>query len=97
MLIDEALSRALAAFISREPHGYPHLDPAALEAECGAASDGLRPQVDALVAEMMALPFQGSDLAGGTRVAESIMAGRHPELGPDAIAALGFYYSYSWR
>ena len=93
MAVDEVLTRALATFISREPHGFPHLDPAALEAGFGESAAALRPRIDELVGEMMSLPFQGSDLAAGTQTAETVMRRRHPELGPDAIAAL----SYSWR
>ena len=97
MAVDEILSRAVAAYVSREPHGYPHLDPEVLTSEFGDAASSLRPRVDALVAEMMVLPFQGEDLMAGTRAAESIMIERHPELAADAIAALGYFYSYSWR
>lgn len=91
------LSRAVSAFVSREPHGFPHLNPEALESEFGDSADSLRPRVEALVGEMMALPFQGEDLTAGTRAAKTIMSERHPELGAEAIAALGHYYSYSWR
>jgi len=39
-------------------------------------------------------PLRGrTNLAAGTQTAKSVMRRRHPELGPDAIAAL----SYSWR
>ncbi|MFI0965849.1 hypothetical protein ACH4S8_31315 [Streptomyces sp. NPDC021080] len=42
--------------------------------------------------EVMALSAPGEDLVAGTRAAEAIMSERHPELGPEAMAALGFYY-----
>lgn len=47
--------------------------------------------------EMMELPLQGEDLVAGTRAAEVTVSVRHPELDPDAMAALGFYHSYCWR
>ncbi|MFC1408623.1 hypothetical protein ACEZCY_04920 [Streptacidiphilus sp. N1-12] len=97
MSVDDLLSRAVVVFVTREPYGYPHLDPEGLEREFGDAAGELRPRLEALAAEMMALPFVDSDLWVGTRAAEVIMSSRHPELGPDAIAALGFYYSYNWR
>lgn len=97
MPVDDNLSRAVVAFVSREPHGFPHLDPEALKAECGDAFDSMLPRVDGLVAEMMTLPFESEDLGAATRAAKSIMSERHPELGADAIAALGCFYSYSWR
>ncbi|MFD5818871.1 hypothetical protein ACFV06_01530 [Streptomyces sp. NPDC059618] len=96
MAIDDVLSRAVGVFLTREPHGFPHEDPDGLEREFGAAAAELRPRLDALVAEMMALPFQGDDLATGTRAAEAIMNERHPELDPDAVTALGRYYGYCW-
>lgn len=95
--VDDNLTRALAVYVTREPHGFPHLDPAALEAEYGDAAADLRPRLDALVGEMMGMPMPGADLWDGTREAEAAMSERHPELGSEAIAALGFYFSYSWR
>ncbi|NMO32763.1 hypothetical protein HG826_04005 [Streptomyces sp. GMY01] len=97
MTVDDLLSRALRVFVTREPHGFPHLDPDRLEREFGDVVAELRPRLEALVTEMVALPFQGEDLVAGTRAAEAIMSARHPELGPDAVATLGFYYSYCWR
>jgi hypothetical protein len=95
--VDDLLSRALRLFVTREPHGFPHLDPDRLEQEFGGAAAELRPKLEALVTEMLALPFQGEDLMAATRAAEAAMSARHPELGPDAVAALGFYYGYCWR
>lgn len=98
MAIDDELSRAVVVFVTREPYGFPHLDPAALVAEYGDEAAGeLRPRLEALVGEMMGLPMPGADLAAGTRAAEGGMRERHPELGAEAIAALGYYFSYSWR
>ncbi|MBM9504149.1 hypothetical protein [Actinacidiphila acididurans] len=94
MSVDDRLTRAMGMFVTHEPHGFPHLDPDCLEREFGTVAAELRPQLEALVTEMMALPFQGEDLATGTRTAEATMSERHPELGPEAIAALGSYYSY---
>ena len=95
--VDDLLSQAVGVFVTRQPHGFPHLDPDGLEREFGGAAVGLRPLLEAMVSEMMALPFQGDDLMAGTRAAEAIMSEWHPELRPEAIAALGFYYSYAWR
>ena len=95
--VDDYLTRALVVFVTCKPHGFPHLDPEALKAEYGDAAAELRPRLDALVGEMMGMPMPGADLGAGTRAAEAIMRARHPELGPEAIAALGFYFSYSWR
>ncbi|MEW2130384.1 hypothetical protein [Streptomyces sp. NPDC005435] len=97
MPVDDLLSRAVTAFVTREPYGFPRLDSGRLEQELGDSAGELRPRVEALVAEMMALPFQGEDLGEGTRAAEGVMRARHPELGPDAVAALGYSYGYSWR
>ncbi|GAA5041416.1 hypothetical protein [Streptomyces similanensis] len=97
MGVDDSLSQAVGVFVTRRPHGFLHLDPDGLERAFGAAAVGLRPLLEAMVSEMMALPFQGDDLVAGTRAAEAVMSERHPELRPEAIAALGFYYSYTWR
>ncbi|MEU6366612.1 hypothetical protein ABZ876_12950 [Streptomyces sp. NPDC046931] len=97
MSVDDLLSRAVGVFVTREPHGFPHLDPDSLEREFGEAAAELQPRLEALVTEMMGLGFQGEDLVAGTRAAETIMSERHPELGTEAIAALGFYCSYCWR
>ncbi|MEU9398618.1 hypothetical protein [Streptomyces sp. NPDC048242] len=97
MSVDDLLSRAVGVFVTREPYGFPRLDPDSLEREFGVAAAELRPRLEALVAEMMALSFQGDDLMAGTRAAEALMRARHPELGPQAISALGSYYGYSWR
>ena len=97
MSVDDLLGRAVGVFVTRQPHGFPHLDPHSLEREFGEAAAELRPRLEALVTEMVALRFQGEDLVAGTRAAEMIMSERHPELGPEAVAALGFYYSYCWR
>lgn len=97
MPVDDTLTRAVVVYVTRVPYGFPHLDPAALEAEYGSAAAEFRPRLDALVGEMMGMPMPGEDLSAGTRAAEAIMSERHPELGSEAIAALGFYFSYSWR
>ena len=95
-MVDDDLTRAVLVFVTRAPHGYPHLDPAALQAEFGDDAE-LRAKVEALAAEMMSLPFQGEDLLAGMRAAASLMGERHPELGSAAIAELGYYYAYCWR
>ncbi|WP_328557911.1 hypothetical protein [Streptomyces sp. NBC_00358] len=97
MSVDDLLSRAVRVFVTREPHGFPRPDPGGLEEEFGDAAAGLRPRLEALVTEMMELPLQGEDLVAGTRAAEVTVSVRHPELDPDAMAALGFYHSYCWR
>ncbi|MEU6285296.1 hypothetical protein [Streptomyces sp. NPDC047028] len=97
MSVDDLLSRAVRLFVTREPLGFPHLDPERLEQEFGDVVAELRPKLEALLTEMLALPFQGEDLVAATRAAEATMSARHPELGPDAVAALGFYYGYCWR
>ncbi|MFB7337198.1 hypothetical protein FNH09_18350 [Streptomyces adustus] len=97
MPVDDLLSQAVRVFVTREPHGFPHLDPNSLEREFGSAAAELRPRLEVLVTEVMALPSPGEDLVAGTRTAEAIMSERHPELGPEAIAALGSYYSYCWH
>lgn len=47
----------------------------------------------------MAIKIDWADnsLSEGGRAAQQILAARHPELGPEALEALYWMFTYNWR
>lgn len=97
---DRDLSRAVVEFLGKGRSPFPRTDEDAVLASAGEA-DGpaLLARVRAIVDEMMAIKIDWSarTLAEGGREAEAILAGRHPELGADALEALYWMFTYNWR
>jgi hypothetical protein len=104
--VDVELSRAVTVYVTTRPHGFPHQDAAAPAAEFGAESAAaLKVRVDALIGEMFAatppwletgepVMLEDSDIY---RAVMSTVGLRHPELSPEAVAALANYYTYCNR
>jgi hypothetical protein len=102
--VDAGLSRAVTVYVTTRPYGYPHRDAAALAAEFG--QDGaatLKARADALIGEMFAATPPWLEVSGPMelediyRAVTSSIGERHPELSPEAVAALANYYAYCNR
>jgi hypothetical protein len=80
------------------PHPHADLD-AVVRILGGGAAERLGPLLKQLVAEAVSWPVDWSlhDLGSASRLVEEGMAGRHPELSSEAIAALAWEFSYSNR
>ncbi len=98
--VDDALSRALIVFTQRGNANSPRADGAAVVAEFGSERG------PALLADVTEIFREADSLAPGlpplplpeaTRQVKQVMAQRHPELSEEAIAALGWKWSFDWR
>jgi hypothetical protein len=56
-------------------------------------------RVRGIIDEMMAIEIDWSEssLSEGARTARATMASQHPELSDEALDALHWMFSYSWR
>jgi hypothetical protein len=88
-------------YVTTRPHGFPHRDEAALAATFGAeAAAILKSRVDALLGELFGMPppwlgrTEPMELIDLFRAAEAAVETQHPELDPEAVAALANYYTY---
>ncbi len=98
-MIDDLLSRAVAAFVSGGHRAWPTQDEDALVAAVGedAALD-LLPTVRAIAAEVFDVAVDWASLRQEPYLqVQAAMAERHPELGEPALRALGNYWAYQTR
>src|SRR5438105_1681605 len=98
--VDAVKSRAVVLYLSVGRASYPKHNPGALDsAFTPVEADELRGYVESLLTEMYALPvnWQMHSLLSGTYAVEAELRVRHPELSDDAIHALGWDFSYSWK
>ena len=99
-MVDVLKSRAVLLYLSVGRESYPKHAPDALGIAFGRReSEELRGYVEGLLTEMYAIPvdWQMHSLLSGTAAVEAEMRGRHPELSNEAIHALGWDFSYSWK
>lgn len=92
-----ALSHALRLYLGRDTHPYPGSHPLAVLEAFGADRAGkLTSEIEMLLEEVGALrpDWEKFSVSSATRWAEDEMQRRHPELEPEAIAALGWAFSY---
>jgi hypothetical protein len=97
-VVDAELSQAVVAYIRGAGLPYPHADLDAVVRVLGAdAAARLRPHLDQLIDEAVCWPVDWSrhDLGSASRLMCDGMAGRHPELSGEAIAALAWEFGYS--
>jgi hypothetical protein len=99
-VVDEVLSAAVVAYLSygRTPFPWPDED--------AVASQNPGRDVSDLVARARAIDGEMTDYEvdwvrngyqGGCAEAAATLRARHPELGPEALAALDWAFSYRWR
>lgn len=98
-MVDDRLSRAIIEYLAKGRSSFPKTDEAAVVAAAVDDAADMVVRVREIVDEMMAIEVDWSEcsLSDGARTARSTMASRHPELGDDALAALHWMFSYSWR
>lgn len=92
-----ALTRALRLYLECDRSAWPGNNPEAVEVAFGAiAGAALNSEVEALLNELGSLQpdWNGASLISATQWAQSEMLQRHPMLEPEAIAALGWAFSY---
>ncbi|WP_147795670.1 hypothetical protein [Cellulomonas sp. Y8] len=99
-VVDEALSAAVVAYLSYGSTPFPWADEqavAALHVDRDPAE--LVERVRAIDAEMTGyeVDWDRHGYQGGCAEAAATLRARHPELGPQALAALDWAFSYRWR
>jgi hypothetical protein len=99
-MVDPLKSRAVLLYLSVGRSSYPKHEPEALSTafdETESAQMGR--YVSNLLKEMYAIPLDWHEhtLQSATAFIEAEMGRRHPELSPEAIAALGWDFSFSWK
>ena len=102
--VDAELGRAVTVYVTTRPYGFPHKDAAALAVEFGQeAAAALKERVDALIGEMFRATPPWLEVSGPMelediyRAVMSSTGERHPELSPEAVAALASYFVYCNR
>src|SRR4051812_42212948 len=91
------LTRALRLYLCRDTSAFPEENPAAVIDEFGPVhGPALNSEIDTLLREMDVLEptWANHSLQSATHWAESEMHRRHPELEPEAIADLGWAWSF---
>ncbi|MFE6735851.1 hypothetical protein [Microbacterium sp. NPDC057650] len=99
---DQALDEAIVAYLGKGRSSFPRSDEEAVgpvASAHGIDEAVLLNRVRAVVDELMALTIDwpAKSLSEGGREAQQIIAVRHPELGPDALDALRWMFTYNWR
>lgn len=99
-VVDEALSAAVVAYLSYGSTPFPWADEqavAALHVDRDPAE--LVERVRSIDAEMTGyeVDWDRHGYQGGCAEAAATLRARHPELGPQALAALDWAFSYRWR
>lgn len=98
--VDEVLSAAVVAYLSYGRTPFPWADEQAVACLPGVEDvAGLVDRVRAVDAEMTGyeVDWVRHGYQGGCAEAAATLRARHPELGPDALAALDWAFSYRWR
>ena len=104
MTVDAELSRAVTVYVTTRPRGFPHKDASALAGAFGREpAAALQARVDILIGEMFAATPPWAGKTGPMEEGHiylaviSSMGEQHPELSPEAVAALALYYTYCNR
>jgi hypothetical protein len=96
----EELSCAVVTYFRGAGRPYPHQSLEAVEEALGtAAATGLRPQLEQLAHEAFTWPvdWDSHDLVSAASAVQQGLAARHPGLDEEALAALGWYFSYAFK
>ena len=98
-MVDDRLSRAIIEYLAKGRSSFPKTDEAAVVAAAGDDAADMVVRVREIVDEMMAIEVDWSEssLSEGARTARATMASQHPELSDEALDALHWMFSYSWR
>jgi hypothetical protein len=98
-VVDDRLSRAIIEYLAKGRSSFPKTDEAAVVAVAGNDAADMVVRVREIVDEMMAIEidWSASSLFEGARTARATMGSRHPELSDEALDALHWMFSYSWR
>lgn len=97
---DQELSEAVIAVLGYGTHCFPEEDYSGLASRFGEArARDLAFQVGALLKELarVKVNWTAHTLASGGEEARAHMASRHPELTKEALKALEWTFTYSWR
>jgi hypothetical protein len=99
-VVDAELSGALVTYLRGAglPYPYPSTELDAVVRIVGAdAAERLRPVLDQLIAEAVSRPVDWNrhTLPSASRLVRDGMAGRHPELSREAVAALAWAFDHS--
>jgi hypothetical protein len=97
-VVDAELSGALVAYLRGAGRPYPYAELDAVVRIVGAdAAERLRPVLDQLIEEAVSWPVDWNrhTLPSASRLVRDGMAGRHPELGREAVAVLVWAFDHS--
>ena len=93
----DALTQALRLYLQCDSSAWPERNPEAVEAAFGSIQGGeLNAQIEALLDELGSLEpgWNEHSLISATQWAQTEMHQRHPVLEAEAIASLGWAFSY---
>jgi hypothetical protein len=100
VILDEEASRAVVAYLGKGTSSWPRADVgAAMEAATVTDPGRLASATAALVEECLGITVDwlSVSLSEGGDQAREEMARRHPQLGPSALEALRWAFTYHWR
>lgn len=98
-MAEETLSRAVVEYLAKGRSSFPRSDEHAVAALAGDDAGSMLARVRGIIDEMLAIEIDWSEssLSEGARTARATMASQHPELSDEALDALHWMFSYSWR
>jgi hypothetical protein len=98
-MTDTQLDVGILAYLQRGVAASPRTDTAAVRAVASDHADSLLFQVEAIVAESLDVPIDWTKVTlgeAGRQVAD-VMRERHQELGQEALDALAWNFTFTWR
>ncbi len=97
---DRDLTHAVVTYLGRGRSPRPRTDEVAVAALMGSEDPAvLIARVRSVIDEMMSIEVDWATktLSDGGREAQEILAARHPDLGQEALEALYWMFTYTWR
>ncbi len=97
--MSDLLDQGIIAYLQRGVAASPRADAEAVRALAPGDSDELLTKVRSLIQESLAVPIDWSTttLSEAGRTMAVTIHERHPTLGPDAVDALAWNFTFSWR
>lgn len=98
-MAEETLSRAVVQYLAKGRSSFPRSNEHAVAALAGDDAGSMLARVRGIIDEMLAIEIDWSEsiLSEGARTARATMASQHPELSDEALDALQWMFSFSWR
>ncbi len=100
VVVDDVLSEAVVTYVwGTQCRPWPSRDAEAVREKYGDLALDLVPRIQAIFAlvDAMEVDWSSEDLNGAAHRIESLVRSMHPELGDDAIRAVGNQFAYCWK